>query len=288
MRQQKIFEEDFLRYLQDFKFTGEIYAMEEGSSVFPQEPVLRIHGNLIETQIIEGLVLNTINFQSLVATKTARIWLTSHKSEIMEFGLRRAQGSDGAMSATRAAFIGGAAGTSNTLAGKLYGIPVMGTMAHSWVMAHDSELEAFREFAKLYPENSIFLIDTYDTLKSGIKNAIIAGGELVKQGYNFGVRLDSGDLAYLTKAVRKELDKAGFPQAKICISNELSEEIISALRSSNSPIDSYGVALQMELQGTTPSQDLPLASLVGHNASWIEKPSVWCWKQLILQNSATS
>lgn len=250
LRQQKIFEEDFLRYLQDFKFTGEIYAMEEGSIVFPQEPVLRIHGNLIETQIIEGLVLNTINFQSLVATKTARIWLTSHKSEIMEFGLRRAQGSDGAMSATRAAFIGGAAGTSNTLAGKLYGIPVMGTMAHSWVMAHDSELEAFREFAKLYPENSIFLIDTYDTLKSGIKNAIIAGGELVKQGYNFGVRLDSGDLAYLTKAVRKELDKAGFPQAKICISNELSEEIISALRSSNSPIDSYGVGTQMVTGGS--------------------------------------
>ena len=209
LSEQNIFEQGFLDYLKDFKFTGDLYTMDEGTVVFPQEPIVRIHANLIEAQILEGLILNQINFQSLIATKTARIWLASKKAPIMEFGLRRAQGYDGAMSATRAAYIGGAAGTSNTLAGKIFGIPVMGTMAHSWIMSHSSELEAFREYAKIYPENSVFLIDTYDTLKSGIKNAIIAGGELVEKGYNFGVRLDSGDISYLTREVRKELDRAG-------------------------------------------------------------------------------
>ena len=209
LKEQKIFEQGFLDYLKDFKFTGDLYSMAEGTVIFPQEPLVRIHAKLIEAQILEGLVLNFINFQSLIATKTSRIWLASKKAPIMEFGLRRAQGPSGAMVATRAAYIGGAAGTSNTLAGKLYGIPVMGTMAHSWIMSHSSELEAFREYAKIYPQNSVFLIDTYDTLKSGIKNAIIAGGELVKQGYNFGVRLDSGDISYLTREVRKELDRAG-------------------------------------------------------------------------------
>ena len=214
LAEQKIFEQGFLDYLRDFHFTGDLYTMDEGTVIFPQEPLVRIHANLIEAQILEGLVLNHVNFQSLIATKTARIWLASKKAPIMEFGLRRAQGPDGAMSATRAAYIGGAAGTSNTLAGKEFGIPVMGTMAHSWIMSHSSELEAFREYAKIYPENSVFLIDTYDTLHSGIKNAIIAGGELVEKGNNFGVRLDSGDISYLTREVRKELDRAGYPQAK--------------------------------------------------------------------------
>ena len=209
LRSQKIFEEGFLEYLKDWHFTGDLYTMDEGSVIFPQEPLVRIHANLIEAQILEGLVLNIVNFQSLIATKTARVYLASKGAPIMEFGLRRAQGPDGAMGATRAAFIGGAAGTSNTLAAKLYGIPAMGTMAHSWIMSHSSELEAFREYAKIYPQNAVFLIDTYDTLKSGIKNAIIAGSELVEKGYNFGVRLDSGDISYLTREVRKELDKAG-------------------------------------------------------------------------------
>ena len=238
LAQQNIFEQGFLDYLKDFKFTGDLYTMDEGTVVFPQEPLVRIHANLIEAQILEGLILNQINFQSLIATKTARIWLASKKAPIMEFGLRRAQGYDGAMSATRAAYIGGAAGTSNTLAGKVFGIPVMGTMAHSWIMSHSSELEAFREYAKIYPENSVFLIDTYDTLKSGIKNAIIAGGELVEKGYNFGVRLDSGDISYLTREVRKELDRAGYPQAKISVSNELTEEIITTLVAGGAPINS--------------------------------------------------
>lgn len=253
LRSQKIFEEGFLEYLKDWHFTGDLYTMDEGTVIFPQEPLVRIHANLIEAQILEGLILNIVNFQSLIATKTARVWLASKGAPIMEFGLRRAQGPDGAMSATRAAFIGGAAGTSNTLAAKLYGIPAMGTMAHSWIMSHSSELEAFREYAKIYPQNAVFLIDTYDTLKSGIKNAIIAGGELVAKGYNFGVRLDSGDISYLTREVRKELDKAGFPQAKISVSNELTEEIISTLVANDAPINSWGVGTHMVTGGNESS-----------------------------------
>ena len=253
LAEQKIFEQGFLDYLIDFRFTGDIYSMDEGTVIFPQEPLLRIHANLIEAQILEGLILNHINFQSLIATKTARIWLASKKAPIMEFGLRRAQGPDGAMSATRASYIGGAAGTSNTLAGKEFGIKVMGTMAHSWIMSHSSELEAFREYAKIYPTNSVFLIDTYDTLKSGIKNAIIAGGELVEKGYNFGVRLDSGDISYLSNEVRKELDNAGYPQAKISVSNELTEEIITTLVMEGAPIDSWGVGTHMVTGGNESS-----------------------------------
>lgn len=253
LRSLKIFEEGFLEFLRDFKFTGDLYSFEEGSVIFPQEPLVRIHANLIEAQIIEGLVLNICNFQSLIATKTARVWLASKKGSIMEFGLRRAQGPDGGMSATRAAYIGGAAGTSNTLAGKIYGMPVMGTMAHSWIMSFPSELEAFRAYAKIYPQKTIFLIDTYDTLKSGIKNAIIAGAELVEQGYNFGVRLDSGDISYLTKEVRKELDAAGFPQAFISVSNELTEEIIETLVLQNAPIASWGVGTHMVTGGNESS-----------------------------------
>nr|MCR4948226.1 nicotinate phosphoribosyltransferase [Treponema sp.] len=249
LAEQKIFEQGFLDYLRDFHFTGDLYTMDEGTVIFPQEPLVRIHANLIEAQILEALVLNHVNFQSLIATKTARIWLASKKAPIMEFGLRRAQGPDGGMSATRASYIGGAAGTSNTLAGKEFGIPVMGTMAHSWIMSHASELEAFREYAKIYPTNSVFLIDTYDTLHSGIKNAIIAGGELVEKGYNFGVRLDSGDISYLTREVRKELDRAGYPQAKISVSNELTEEIITTLVASGAPINSWGVGTHMVTGG---------------------------------------
>lgn len=253
LAEQKIFEKGFLDYLKEFKFSGDIYMMDEGTVIFPQEPLLRIHANLIEAQIVEGLILNVINFQSLIATKTARVWIASKKAPIMEFGLRRAQGPDGAMSATRAAYIGGSSGTSNTLAGKLYGIPVMGTMAHSWIMSFPSELEAFRAYAKIYPQNSVFLIDTYDTLKSGIKNAIIVGKELVEQGYNFGVRLDSGDISYLTREVRKELDNAGLPQAKISVSNELTEEIITTLVANNAPINSWGVGTHMVTGGTEAS-----------------------------------
>lgn len=253
LKSQGIFEQGFLDYLKDFHFSGNLYTMAEGTVIFPQEPIVRIHANLIEAQIVEGLVLNYINFQSLIATKTARVWIASRKGAIMEFGLRRAQGPDGAMSASRAAFIGGAAGTSNTLAGKLYGIPVMGTMAHSWIMSFPSELDAFNAYAEIYPNNAVFLIDTYDTLKSGIKNAIKAGAKLVEKGYNFGVRLDSGDISYLTTEVRKELDKAGFPQAKISVSNELTEEIIDTLIAQKAPINSWGVGTHMVTGGNESS-----------------------------------
>jgi nicotinate phosphoribosyltransferase len=204
-----IFEPAFLDYLAGFRFTGDLYAFDEGAVVFPNEPLVRIHTNLIEAQIIEGLVLNHINFQSLIATKTARVYLASKKGRIMEFGLRRAQGPNGALCASRAAFIGGAGSTSNTLAGSVFGIPVSGTMAHSWVMSFPSELEAFKAYAALYPNAAVFLIDTYNTLHSGIKNAITVGVELAKAGYNFGVRLDSGDMQYLSTSVRKRHDQAG-------------------------------------------------------------------------------
>lgn len=253
LRAQGIFDESFLKYLASFKFSGDIYAMEEGSVIFPEEPVLRVHGNIVEAQIIEGLVLNQLNFQSLIATKAARVWLASKKGSIMEFGLRRAQGLDGALSATRASYIGGASSTSNVLAGKMYNIPVAGTMAHSWVMSFDSELEAFRAYAAIYPENSVFLIDTYDTLNSGIKNAIIVGKELKEKGFNFGVRLDSGDINYLAKEVRKRLDEAGLEKAFITVSNELNEEIIETLVSQNAPVDSWGVGTHMVTGGSEAS-----------------------------------
>ncbi len=253
LSRQGIFEQGFLDYLKTFRFNGDMYAFKEGSIIFPQEPIVRIHAKLIEAQIVEALILNHINFQSLIATKTARVWLASKKGSIMEFGLRRAQGPDGGMSATRASFIGGASGTSNTLAGKLYDIPVMGTMAHAWIMAFPSELEAFEAYAKLYPTKAVFLIDTYDTLRSGIKNAIKAGAKLVEQGYNFGVRLDSGDISYLTKEVRKELNRAGFPQATITVSNELTEEIIETLVQQNTPINSWGVGTHLVTGGSESS-----------------------------------
>lgn len=248
-----IFEDDFLQYLKDFHFSGDLYAQNEGSIVFPDEPLIRIHANLIEAQIIEGLVLNHINFQSLVATKTARVWLASGQGHIMEFGLRRAQGPDGAMSASRAAYIGGAAATSNALAGKLYNIPVQGTMAHSWIMSFPTELEAFESYAQLYPKNSIFLIDTYDTLNSGVKNAAIVGKKLLQKGHNFGVRLDSGDIQYLSNKVRNYLNEEGLTEVTISVSNELTEEIIQTLVQQRAPINSWGVGTHMVTGGSESS-----------------------------------
>lgn len=253
LKEQGSFHPDFLEYLADFRFRGDVYAMNEGSLIFPNEPVIRVHSGLIECQLIESLLLNTVNFQTLIATKAARIFTTSGKGKVLEFGLRRAQGVDGAMSASRAAFIGGAVATSNTLAGKKYSIPVSGTMAHSWVMSFDNELDAFRSYARLYPNNSVFLIDTYDTLGSGIDNAIVVGKELQEKGLNFGVRLDSGDLQYLSTRVRKRLDAAGLPDAFIVVSNDLDEEVIWQLVSSGAPIDSWGVGTQLVTGGSDSS-----------------------------------
>jgi nicotinate phosphoribosyltransferase len=249
LRGLRLFEEGFLQYLRDFRFTGSLWAMDEGTVIFPQEPLVRLEGGIIECQLLEGLVLNILNFQSLIATKTARVWLASGKGSVMEFGLRRAQGQDGALSASRAAFIGGAAGSSNVLAGKEYGIPVLGTMAHSWVMAYPGEEDAFRAYAEIYPRHPIFLIDTYDTLKSGLPNALKVGRELAAEGRNFGVRLDSGDIHYLSVQVRRGFDQAGFPQATIAVSNDLDEYIIQTLTTAGAPVNSWGVGTQMVTGG---------------------------------------
>jgi len=247
------FERGFLDHLADFRFSGDIHAVQEGSIVFPHEPLLRVRADLVEAQLIEGLLLNTLNFQSLVATKAARVWRATNFGSVMEFGLRRAQGPDGALSASRAAYLGGAASTSNSLAGRLLGIPVSGTMAHSWVMSFATELESFERYAELYPDRTVFLIDTYDTLGSGIANAITAGGRLVKAGRNFGVRLDSGDIDYLSREVRAALDAAGLRSAYIVVSNELDENIIEHLVSAGAPVDFWGVGTNLVTGGSESS-----------------------------------
>ena len=263
------FEKDFLDYLAKFRFRGSFFAMKEGSLIFPNEPIIRVEADIIEALILEGLILNTINFQSLIATKTARIYLSSNMGDIMEFGLRRAQGVDGAMSASRAAFIGGAMGTSNVLAGKEFGIPCFGTISHAWVMSFENEEDAFRAYANLYPNKSIFLLDTYDTINSGIENAIKVGRELQKKGYNFGVRLDSGDIQYLSQYIRKRLDNAGCKDAFISVSNELTEQIIESLVLNKAPIDSWGVGTHLVTGGSE-------ASFTGvYKMSSYKKDDVW-------------
>ncbi len=247
------FEPAFLSYLEGFRFSGDIYAVPEGELIFPQEPIMRVHGGLIEAQLIEGLVLNTLNFQSLIATKSARVSLAARDKRVLEFGLRRAQGYDGAMSASRAAFIGGAAATSNALAAKELGIPAMGTMAHSWVMAFPSELESFEAYAELYPNAATLLIDTYDTIESGLPNAIKVGRRLAAQGKRFGVRLDSGDIDYLSRKVRARLDAAGLKDAFIVVSNELDEEIVERLVAEDAPIDVWGVGTNLVTGGNEAS-----------------------------------
>jgi nicotinate phosphoribosyltransferase len=254
LAEQKIFSPDFLDYLASFRFSGDVYAMDEGTPVFPGEPLVRVQAPLIEAQLIESYLLNVLNFQTLIATKAARVYLASEEGQILEFGLRRAHGVNGALAAARAAYIGGAAATSNTLAGKLYGIPVKGTMAHSWVMAFDDERKSFENYAKIYPEGCVLLIDTYDTLESGLENAIAVGRTLKEQGYRgFGVRLDSGDLEYLSKEVRRRLDEAGLEDAKIAASNELDERIINQLVTEKAPIDVWGVGTNLVTAKDDPS-----------------------------------
>jgi nicotinate phosphoribosyltransferase len=249
LKSLKFFEDAFIEYLKDFRFSGSLWAMDEGTVIFPQEPLIRIEGSLIECQIIEGMLLNIINFQSLIATKARRVWIASGKGSFMEFGLRRAQGPDGALSASRAAYIGGATGTSNALAGKTFGIPVLGTMAHSWVMSFPSEEDAFSAYAEMYPDKAIFLIDTYDTLKSGIVSAINVGKKLRERGKNFGVRLDSGDIEYLSTEVRKMLNNADLNNATITASNDLDESIIETLVNSGVPVDVWGVGTRLVTGG---------------------------------------
>lgn len=251
LRSLKTFDESFLSFLSNYHFSGDLYSFEEGTVAFPGEPLIRIETTMMDAILIESILLNTINFQTLIATKAARMKIaTKNRGAIMEFGLRRAQGEDGALSATRACYIGGCDVTSNTYAGKYYDIPISGTMAHSWIMLYDSEYTAFRKFADIYPDNCVLLIDTYDTLGSGIEAAIKVGLEQKEKGKKIGVRIDSGDLSYLTKAVRKKLDEAGLEDATICISNDVTEEIILNLVNDDAPIDSWGIGTHLVTGGT--------------------------------------
>lgn len=242
----KIFRPAFLSYLETFRFRGSVTAPAEGSVVFAREPLLTVEGSLAEAQFVETALLNIINFQTLVATKGARITLAAAGGTVLEFGLRRAQGPDGGLSEARAAYIGGVRSTSNVMAGKCYGIPVRGTHAHSWIMAFPDELSAFRHYAGTFPDSSILLIDTYDTLKSGLPNALIVARELKEKGHDLvGVRIDSGDLAYLSRQVRAAFDAAGFPGVKIVASNELDEYVIESIRGEGGKIDIYGVGTRL-------------------------------------------
>ena len=242
---QPLFDRGFLDYLGEMKFCCSVEAVEEGSVVFPHEPLLRITGPLMQCQILETPLLNIINFQSLIATKASRICQAAKGEPVMEFGLRRAQGINGALSASRAAYIGGCSSTSNVLAGKLFGIPVKGTHAHSWVMSYESELESFEEYAKAMPNNCLFLVDTYDTIE-GVKNAVEVGKKLRRSGYEMvGIRLDSGDLAYLSIEARKILDEGGFEKAIICASNDLDEHIITSLKQQGATITLWGVGTRL-------------------------------------------
>lgn len=247
LRSTNLFQEDFLDYLKDFHFTGDIYAIPEGTIVFPKEPLLKVIAPIMEAQIVETAILNIINHQSLICTKAARV-VYAAGGGVMEFGLRRAQGPDAGTYGARAAVIGGCVGTSNVLAGQMFDIPVKGTHAHSWIMSFKTELEAFRNYANLYPDNCLLLVDTYDTLKSGVPHAIQVFDELKAKGIQpklYGIRLDSGDLAYLSKKARKMLDAAGHKDAIISASSDLDEYLIDSLHTQGAQITSWGVGTNL-------------------------------------------
>lgn len=243
LRSKKLFCEEFLDYLRKFRFTGDVYAVPEGTPIFPNEPILTVRAPAIEAQLIETYVLLALNHQSMIATKANRIVRAAQGRTVLEFGSRRAQGADGAVIGARAAYIGGCAGTACTLTDAKYGVPAGGTMAHAWVQMFDSEYEAFCAYCKLYPHNTTLLVDTYDTLKSGVPNAIRAFKEiLVPQGIrDFAIRLDSGDISYLSKQAREMLDKAGLTECKITASNALDEYLIRDLMMQGAKIDTFGV-----------------------------------------------
>ncbi len=240
-----LFDRGFLDYLGEMRFTCDVDAIPEGTAVFPHEPLLRIKGPILQAQLVETPLLNLVNFQTLIATKAARVCQAARGEPVLEFGLRRAQGIDGGLSASRSAYVGGAAATSNVLAGKIFGIPVKGTHAHSWVMSFDDEPAAFDGYADALPNNCVFLVDTYDTLE-GVRNAVAAGKKLRARGHEMaGVRLDSGDLAYLSIAARKILDDGGFPDARILASNDLDEHIIASLKEQGARVNVWGVGTKL-------------------------------------------
>jgi len=265
-----LFDGGFLDYLARFEFKCDVDAMPEGTAVFAYEPLVRVTGPILQAQIVETPLLNLINFQTLIATKAARVCLAAGDEPVLEFGLRRAQGIDGGVTASRAACVGGCAATSNVLAGKLFGIPVKGTHAHSWVMAFGDELHAFEAYAQALPNNCVFLVDTYDTLQ-GVKHAVEIGRRLRAQGHEMaGVRLDSGDLAYLSIEARRILDAAGFPNASILASNELDESIITSLRQQGAKIAVWGVGTKLATAYDSPALGgiYKLTAIRGPDGKW--------------------
>ena len=265
-----IFQSDFLSYLGRLKLTCEIDGFPEGALVFPHEPVLRVRGPIIQCQLLETTLLNILNFQSLIATKAARVCLAAAGDPVLEFGLRRAQGSDGGLTASRAAYIGGCAATSNLLAGKRFGIPVRGTHAHSWVMAFGSELESFEAYAKALPNNCVFLVDTYDTLE-GVRNAVRVGKQLRQSGHEMvGIRLDSGDLDQLSRNARKILDEAGLGEAAIIASNDLDEHLIASLKKRGASVGVWGVGTRMVTADGQPAMGgvYKLSAIRGLSGDW--------------------
>lgn len=256
LRSLHIFSEEFLHYLSGFHFSGDIYAVPEGTVVFPKEPLIKVVAPIMEAQLVETAILNIINHQSLIATKTARVVHAAQGDGVMEFGLRRAQGPDAGLYGARAAMIGGCVGTSNVLAGELFDVPILGTHAHSWIMSFKDEYTAFKTYADLYPDACILLVDTYDTLKSGVPNAIRVFEEMRAKGIKskrYGIRLDSGDLAYLSKKARKMLDAAGFTDAVISASNDLDEYLINDLKVQGATITSWGVGTNLITSKDCPS-----------------------------------
>ncbi|MDB5096833.1 MAG: nicotinate phosphoribosyltransferase [Cyanobacteria bacterium RYN_339] len=275
------FERGFLDYLRDMRFSCDVDAIPEGTVVFPNEPLVRVTGPLIQCQLIETALLAILNFQSLVATKAARVVSAAGSDSVLEFGLRRAQGIDGGLSASRAAYVGGVDATSNVLAGKLYGIPVKGTHAHSWVMSFDTEMEAFEAYARALPHNCTFLVDTYNTLE-GVRHACQVGRQLRAAGHDLaGVRLDSGDLAYLSIEARKILDAEGFPQAKIVASNDLNEKLIASLKQQGAVIDVWGVGTQLAT-----AYDQPALGGVYKLAALRDGGGDWKYKVKLSENPA--
>lgn len=271
---QKLFETAFLDFLAQLRFSCSIDAVEEGTIVFPHEPLLRVTGSIIQAQLLETILLNCINFQTLIATKAARIVEAASGDTVLEFGLRRAQGIDGALSASRAAYIGGCHGTSNVLAGKIYDIPVRGTHGHSWVMSFDSEEEAFQAYADSMPNNCLFLVDTYNTIK-GVKKAIEVGKKLRKNGHSFlGIRLDSGDLTALSIQARKLLDKSGFKDCLIVASNDLDEYKLKALKNNGAQITTWGIGTNLITAKDQPS----LGGVYKLAAIWKRDASNWTYK----------
>lgn len=254
LRSLNLFDEEFLSVLKnDFKFTGDIYAMPEGSIVYPYEPILTVRAPIFQAQFIETALLCIINHQTLIATKASKI-VQNTTSTVMEFGLRRAQGPDAGLYGARAALISGCSSTSNVLAGKMFNVPIAGTHAHSWVMSFPDEITAFREYAKLFPDACLLLVDTYDTLEQGVPNAIKVFKELRASGHEpLGIRIDSGDLAYLCNKSREMLDDAGFPNAKICASGDIDENVLISLNQQGAKIDSYGIGTKLITSYSNPA-----------------------------------